>query len=92
MLDGLAYMDINKISIPKYMLEILRKYHYEKRVFYAPFWKEIYTKDNQRLESIDEAMIIDKSLREVYQSYGYELIELPFTSIAERVNFILSKI
>ena len=41
-----------------------------------PFWKEIYTKDNQRLESIDEAMIIDKSLREVYQSYGYELIEL----------------
>ena len=73
-LDGLAYMDINKISIPKYMLEILRKY-YEKE-FYAPFWKEIYTKDNQRLESIDEAMIIDKSLRKVYQSYGYELIEL----------------
>lgn len=92
MLDGLAYMDINNISIPKYMQETLRKYHYHKRVFYAPIWKEIYTKDTQRLESIEEAIVIDKSLRKVYQAHGYELIELPFTSIAERVNFILSKI
>ena len=61
------------------MVETLRKYHYQKRVFYAPIWKEIYTKDTQRLESIDEAMVIDKSLRKVYQTYGYELIELPFT-------------
>ena len=92
MLDGLAYMKLQNISIPKQMSIDLTTHRYESKVFIAPTWKKIYHQDSERLESFKEAIDIDKSLRETYHSFGYELIEIPFTTVEERVNFILSQI
>ena len=61
-------------------------------MFYAPFWKNIYKKDNERKEEIEQAINIDKAIMNVYQSIGYEMIEIPKISIEERANFIISKI
>ena len=92
MLDGLAYMKIHNIPTPQQMLTDLKTYRYESKVFIAPAWQEIYHQDSERLESFQEAVAIDKSLREIYHSFGYELVEIPLTTIEERVKFILSQI
>lgn len=92
MLDGLAYMKIQNISIPQQMLTDLKTHRYESKVFIAPVWWGIYHQDSERLESFEEAVAIEKSLREIYQSFGYELVEIPLTSVEERVKFILSQI
>ena len=92
MLDGLAYMKLQNIPIPQHMLTDLTLHRYESKVFIASPWEEIYHQDSERLESFKEAIAIDKSLREIYQSFGYELVEVPFTTIEERVKFILSQI
>ena len=54
-----------------------------------PFWKDIFANDAQRLESITEAMNIDKALRKAYTNLGFELIEVPQGTIDERVDFVL---
>ena len=92
MLDGLAYMNLQNITIPKKMLTDLKTHRYESKVFIAPIWQDIYHQDSERLESYEEAIAIDESLREIYHSFGYELVEIPFTSVEERVKFILSQI
>ena len=92
MLDGLAYMKLQNIPIPQQMLTDLTTHRYESKVFIAPAWEEIYHQDSERLESFEEAIAIDKSLREIYQSFGYELVEIPLTTVEERVKFILSQI
>ena len=92
MIDGLAYMKLQKKPIPQQILTELRAHPYESKVFIAPIWKDIYHKDSERLENFEEAIAIEKSLRETYQSFNYELVEIPLTIIKERVNFILSQI
>ena len=92
MLDGLAYMKLQNIPIPKYMVTDLTTHRYESKVFIAPVWQEIYHQDSERLESYKVAIGIDKSIREIYHSFGYELVEIPLTSVEERVKFILSQI
>ena len=85
-------MKLQNIPIPQQMLTDLETHCYESKVFIAPAWKKIYHQDSERLESFEEAIAIDKSLREIYQSFGYELVEIPLTTVEERVKFILSKI
>lgn len=92
MLDGVAYMKLQNIPIPKQILTDLKTHRYESKVFITPTWEDIYHQDTERLESFEEATAIDKSLRKTYQSFGYELVEIPFSTVEERVKFILSQI
>ena len=92
MIDGLAYMKLQKKPIPQQILTELRAHPYESKVFITPTWEDIYHQDTERLESFEEATAIDKSLRKTYQSFGYELVEIPFSTVEERVKFILSQI
>ena len=92
MLDGLAYMKLQNIAIPKQMLTDLTTHRYESKVFIAPVWEKIYHQDSERLESFKEAIAIDKSLREIYHSFGYVLVKIPLATVEERVKFILSQI
>jgi len=61
---------------------------YEKKVFLFPGWKEIFINDDQRPESYEEAMEVEKFLRSTYREFGFEVIEVPICSIAERIVFI----
>ena len=65
-----------------------RRYH--RRVFIAPPWPEIYATDAERKQSPAEAERTYRSMAASYPAYGYELIELPRASVAERVAFVLA--
>ena len=91
-IDVIAYLKINNLEVTSEINKNIKKCYYNSRVFYAPFWKNIYKKDNERKEEIEQAINIDKAIMNVYQSKGYEMIEIPKISIEERANFIISKI
>jgi predicted ATPase len=57
-------------------------------VFLLPPWKEIYKQDNERYESFEEAEKIYHCLLEGYKKYRYEVIEIPFGTLASRMEFI----
>ena len=62
---------------------------YRPTVFLAPFWLEIYEPDAERIHSIDHAVRVERLAREAYQSYGYEVVELPRDTVEARVRFVL---
>lgn len=74
----------------KSIKEILTKYRYNKKVFIAPPWKEIYRNDTERDQTFDEAISIYEQLLEWYQTNGYEAIAIPKGPIDKRAEFILS--
>jgi predicted ATPase len=89
--DGIAYMN----NPPSEFLETAKKYSYEKIVFVCPPWEEIFQteKAKGRAEnSFNDAVIVHNRICEVYNKLGYNLINLPKSSIKERVKFILEKI
>ena len=90
--DCIAYLNNNKLESTSQINQIIKNCIFNKTVFYTPIWKEIYTNDSERKESIESAITIEKSLLYTYNFFGYTLIEIPKLTTGERVDFILSKI
>ena len=72
-----------------YWEELLKNYKYDV-VFIFPSWKEIYTKDDNRIEEYEEAMKISPFIYQIYDESSILSIEVPNISVKERVEFILN--
>lgn len=87
--DVVAYMDYFGNEYPEVFTEVCKKYVYE-RVFILPPWKDIYTSDNERYETYEEAVKIHDFVVESYKRSGYDAIEVPLGNLKERTSFILN--
>ena len=68
------------------------KYRYNQTVFIAPPWREIYSTDNERRQSFDEAVRTHEVMVEAYRSCRYRLVELPRVSAEERAEFVIARV
>ena len=64
---------------------------YNARVFIAPPWKEIYGRDDERRQSWEVAVRTYQIMAEIYSEMGYELVELPRTSVTQRAEFVVAE-
>lgn len=72
-------------------LSSLRHSHrYDKRVFLAPPWPEIYVTDRERRHDFSAAVAEYERLCSVYPSLVYEIHFLPKVNVEERADFVLS--
>ena len=71
----------------------LGQYHrFNRRVFFAPPWKEIYRTDQERRHSLETAVAEYVRLQAAYTSLGYEILILPKLGVAERADFVLNNL
>ncbi|WP_121665446.1 AAA family ATPase [Mesonia aquimarina] len=87
--DISAYLDFTNTPYPTTFIEANKNYSYDI-VFIFPLWEEIYTKDQERYESLAEAKLIQQQLITTYKNLGYILVEVPKASVEKRVEFILN--
>ena len=67
------------------------EYKYDLIFLFEP-WKEIYKKDDNRIEEFSDAEKISPFIIRIYEQSGINMIRVPNMSIEERVRFILDKI
>jgi predicted ATPase len=84
--DIIAYVRRGGLAVPAKYFQ--KSDQYNKTVFLAPPWKEIFINDAERPESFEDAIEISIFLRNTYEELGFTVIELPKFSVAERVQFI----
>lgn len=89
--DILAYMHYIGDSYPSFF-DLACKEHQYSKVFVLPPWEEIYESDEARYENYEQAKLIFEHLKETYQKYGYNLIEVPKGTVTERIQFIFSEL
>lgn len=65
---------------------------YSNKVFLTPPWRQIYRNDQIRTETFEEAEKIHQYIIKAYLENGYELIDLPFISPDDRIEFILKSL
>jgi predicted ATPase len=87
--DIIAYMDYVNETYPDSYIKYCQENRYHK-VFLLPPWKEIYTTDEARYESYEEAEKIHYFLLETYHKFNYEVIIIPPGTVQERANFIFN--
>jgi predicted ATPase len=90
--DVVGYLQWSGITIPEYLTRAAAAHSYNRRVFLAPAWPEIFIQDAERKQTLSEAEATCRVMREVYAGLGYELVELPLVSIAERAAFVRAAI
>ncbi|OKO74271.1 AAA family ATPase [Bradyrhizobium sp. AS23.2] len=67
-------------------------YRYNKRVFLAPPWPEIYALDQERRHGLAEAVVEYDRLIRAYSSLGYDIHVLPKVRVAERADWVVSSL
>lgn len=87
--DVFAYLNFSNQDYPGYFREKSEQYRYDHVFLFKP-WESIYVSDNERYESFEDSTKIDSFLQEAYTGLGYKIINVPFGSVTERVNFILN--
>ncbi|HAT6800683.1 TPA: AAA family ATPase [Citrobacter freundii] len=90
--DVVGYLRLSELPIPRHLDNAVEKFRYNRIVFIAPPWRDIYVQDTERKQSFDVAVATYHAMVKTYRMYDYQLIELPCVSVEERADFILSRI
>jgi predicted ATPase len=90
--DVLGYLELCGLPVPPHAENAARSFNYARRVFLLPPWPEIFTADEERRQSPDEARRTCDAMIAVYSRLGYELVEVPKIPIDERADFVLANI
>ncbi|WP_129790725.1 AAA family ATPase [Sphingosinicella sp. CPCC 101087] len=90
--DVAGYLRLTGLEVPAAVEEASRACRYNRRVFVAPFWPEIYARDSERRQSADEAERTCAVMVETYGALGYDLEILPRAPVEERADLVLSRL
>lgn len=71
---------------------LAERHRYHARVFLTPPWPEIYTTDPERRHGMDAALAEYERLCRDYPALGYEIDILPRVGVAERADYVLSRL
>lgn len=86
--DVIGYLTLCELPVPPHMEEAARQIGYNRTVFLAPPWAEIFGQDTERKQDFDEAKRTFEAMDKTYRRLGYEIALLPKSSVEERVGFI----
>ena len=87
--DVVAYLDYLGSSYPESFKTICNEYKYDS-IFILKPWKAIYEQDNERYETFEQAVVIHEFLVKSYTEFGYKIIDTPFGTVKERIDFIIN--
>jgi predicted ATPase len=90
--DVVGYLRLTGRPLPRHVEQAAARFRYNRRVFIAPPWKEMFAQDRERKQDFDEAVRTHEAMQAVYSERGYELTELPRVSVEERMRFVLQSI
>lgn len=89
--DVIGYMDFFGQKYDAFFTSPCLNLRYDT-VIVLPPWRDIYTRDDERLESFEEASEIHDCLEGSYRKYGYETHSLRTGTVADRTNYLLEMI
>jgi len=86
-IDSIAYLHINNINPTREQLWLAHTSHYDTIFLLEPL--PGYRKDKDRRESKKEAKRIHDTIAQTYQRFGYQAVDVPATTLDERVGIVL---
>ncbi|PPD11786.1 AAA family ATPase [Methylophilus sp.] len=86
--DIIGYLRLEGLQVPAHLMSAARQFRYHPLVFMAPPRADIYHQDTERRQDFNTACQTFDAIAKTYEELGYDLIELPKTSIEQRAAFV----
>lgn len=90
--DTYGYNKLIGLPIDDNLQYATGNYRYNPIVFILPAWTEIYHTDNERKQSLEEAIATYHAMKAAYIELGYHPVDVPKTTVEERCKYVLEKI
>ncbi|NOH96166.1 AAA family ATPase [Vibrio sp. 99-70-13A1] len=84
--DIFGYLKQENLAIPSRYTEECQGYH--PQTFFCRPEASVYVQDDVRPYPFDEAIEIHQALIEAYKESGFEVVDVPWGSLTERVTFV----
>lgn len=84
-----GYCRLIGIPVPDHIRRAAEIYRYNRLVFLAPHWPEIYANDPLRKQDPAEAVRSWELAGAVYEEFGYRTVEIPKLPVMERAAFVV---
>ena len=85
--DSIAYAAVTGVDTEPARRAAERR-RYDEPVFLCPPWADIYRTDDLRRATFPQVEAFHASLIDAYEGLGYQMTQLPLTSVAERVELV----
>lgn len=86
--DIIGYLRLTELAVPDHIEQAARRFRYNRKVFVLPPWPEIFARDSERKQTLEEAERTFDAVTGAYADCGYELVEVPRLPVAERIRFV----
>jgi predicted ATPase len=80
------------LSIPAHFAAAAERLRYHEKVFMMPPWPEIFSNDDERKHSFEDALSSNATLLRTYEHFGYQLVLVPKLDVAARADFVLNRL
>jgi predicted ATPase len=91
-LDPLGMLHQLGVVSDKALRRLLTEYVYFPKAFIFPPWEEIYTTDAERDHTFEHVVAVHAGVTAWYRRCGYDLVEVPRGTVADRCDFILQHV
>jgi predicted ATPase len=90
--DVIGFLRLMSLPVPPLAEQSARDLRYDRSVFIAPPWKDIFEQDAERRQTFTQAVATYEAMVGVYTHSGYDLLPLPRASVGQRVEFVLDSV
>jgi predicted ATPase len=90
--DVVGFLRLMSLPVPPLIDRAARELRYDRRVFIAPPWEDIFEQDTERRQTFAQAVATYEAMVQVYTGSGYDLTPLPRAPVDERVAFVLHSV
>lgn len=90
--DIVGYLTLEGLAVAAHICRAAQDLRYNRSVFIAPPWPEIFRQDAERRQDHALAERTYTAMAQVYTALDYRLIELPKAPVSERAAFVRSRI
>src|SRR5690606_9025344 len=90
--DVIGYRRLCGLAVPGALHRAAELHRYNRRVFLAPHWPEIFTQDAERRQDGEEARRAGELSGRACAALGYAVRPLPLAGVAARADFIRERI
>ena len=90
--DIAGFLELESMVVSKAVDDACLNLRYSGPIFRAPPWRAIYSTDEERIQSWEQAVESDLAVCSAWRTYGYDLVDLPLVSVPDRVQFVRARL
>jgi predicted ATPase len=89
-IDQVSGLEHLKLPIAAHLSAAVRRFRYHGKVFMMPPWPEIFSNDDERKHSFEDALSSYATLLRTYERFGYQIVLVPKLDVSARADFVVS--